>query len=80
MEWNPLAVCGEEDACALPPPRARSVDLLFGALFRWGTALYNTRGLTRWKRKWRAEQEVLYCAVERETPLRETAAALALIL
>ena len=60
--------------------RSRYLDVVFRSVYHLGNAVYNTKGLTRWKRKWRAEQQVLYCAVEREPPLRETAAALSLIL
>ena len=63
--------------------RARSGFLarLFRVLYRIGGRLYNTRGISEWKRKWRAPvQTPLYCAVEGRPPLRETVATMALIL
>ena len=78
MDWSPLAICGE-DACRLPPERLRFVDTLFDGLFRWGTGLYNTQGLARWKRKWRPETSLAYVGVQRPLPVRELVAALILL-
>ena len=44
-----------------------------------GRVLYNARGISAWKRKWRADQQALWICCERDPPVRETVAALALI-
>ena len=44
-----------------------------------GRALYNARGISAWKRKWRAEESALWICCEKDPPFLETAAALALI-
>ena len=66
----------------LPAGACRSISLerLFRVLYRFGGAVYNTKGITTWKRKWRAEQRWMYCAVEGKQPLRETLAVVSLVL
>ena len=44
-----------------------------------GRVLYNARGISAWKRKWRADEAALWICCERDPPLYETVAALALI-
>ena len=44
-----------------------------------GRLLYNARGISAWKRKWRAEESALWICCEKDPPVRETVAALALI-
>ena len=44
-----------------------------------GRALYNARGISAWKRKWRAEESALWICCEKDPPFLETVAALALI-
>ena len=44
-----------------------------------GRLLYNARGISAWKRKWRAEESALWICCERDPPVVETVAALALI-
>ena len=44
-----------------------------------GRLLYNARGISDWKRKWRADQQALWICCERDPPVVETVAALALI-
>ena len=80
MDWNPLVVCAEQDACIVEPARAPFVDALFAALYRRGTALYNTPGLARWKKKWRPQESLAYVGVQSGLPLRELVAVLALLI
>ena len=44
-----------------------------------GRLLYNARGISAWKRKWRADEAALWICCERDPPVLETVAALALI-
>ena len=44
-----------------------------------GRLLYNARGISAWKRKWRAEESALWICCEKDPPFLETVAALALI-
>ena len=44
-----------------------------------GRVLYNARGISDWKRKWRADEAALWICCERDPPVLETVAALALI-
>ena len=44
-----------------------------------GRLLYNARGISAWKRKWRAEESALWICCEKDPPVLETVAALALI-
>ena len=44
-----------------------------------GRVLYNARGISAWKRKWRADEAALWICCERDPPVLETVAALALI-
>ena len=79
VEWNPMRTCAEVDECVVEPPRAPLVDALFASLFRWGTGLYNTRGLAGWKRKWRPDEGLAYVGVRSALPARELAATLVLL-
>jgi lysylphosphatidylglycerol synthetase-like protein (DUF2156 family) len=80
VEWNPLVVCRADEECEVDPERAQFIDVLFASLFRWGTGLYNTAGLASWKRKWRPDEGLSYVAVQNRLPVRELAAALALLV
>ena len=44
-----------------------------------GRLLYNARGISAWKRKWRADESALWICCEEDPPVLETVAALALI-
>ena len=44
-----------------------------------GRLLYNARGISDWKRKWRADEAALWICCEKDPPVLETVAALALI-
>ena len=52
----------------------RALQTLFNVLRERGRRIYGVRGLSDWKRKWRADQSVTYCAVRSELPLREVLA------
>jgi lysylphosphatidylglycerol synthetase-like protein (DUF2156 family) len=60
-------------------PSSSFVDALFTLVRERGRRFYGVQGLGEWKRKYRAEQVVTYCAVGNELPLREVFAALVLI-
>ena len=54
-----------------------ALERFFALLHRWGNALYNTRGIARWKAKWRAPRpDVSYVAVDATMPWRHVAAVL----
>ena len=48
-----------------------ALQTLFNLVRERGRRIYGVRGLSDWKRKWRAEQSVTYCAVRSDPPLKE---------
>ena len=52
------------------------LEAIFRLVREHGHMIYGVEGLANWKRKWRAEQSVTYCAISspNELPLRETLA------
>ena len=86
---SPLASEPTDDSVAahdaLPATsRSRYMEILFRGIYKFGGAVYNMRGITEWKRKWRAEQRWMYVALERgrrwRQPWRETLAVVRLVL
>ena len=73
----PLAPLPTHLAEGFPPlPFVSAVTRL---VYDRGRLLYNARGISAWKRKWRADEAALWICCERDPPVRETVAALALI-
>ena len=73
----PLAPLPTRLAEDLPPlPFVSAVTRL---VYDRGRLLYNARGISAWKKKWRADQQALWICCERDPPVAETVAALALI-
>ena len=73
----PLAPLPTHLAEGFPPlPFVSAVTRL---VYDRGRLLYNARGISAWKRKWRAEESALWICCEKDPPFLETVAALALI-
>lgn len=73
----PLAPLPRHLAADLPPlPFVSGITRL---VYDRGRRLYDARGISAWKRKWRADESALWICCYNDPPLLETAAALALI-
>ena len=70
----PLPTHLAEDFKGLP-----FVSAITRLVYDRGRLLYNARGISAWKRKWRADEAALWICCERDPPVLETVAALALI-
>jgi len=53
-----------------------ALEALFRLLHERGGWLYNTAGISRWKRKWRAATTASFVAVDARLPWRHVAALL----
>ena len=60
--------------------RADALDSIFTFVRERGRWVYGVRGIAGWKRKFRAQQSVTFCAVADERPLRAVLASAAALL
>ena len=70
----PLPTHLAEDFKGLP-----FVSAITRLIYDRGRVLYNARGISAWKHKWRADESALWICCEEDPPVLETVAALALI-